>query len=62
MKEQFNGENILFHAIHFNQAVLLQFSISVDFVYSVKCQNSSTLNKSVLGKYSFNIRKQFHFK
>ena len=34
----------------FSQAVIIQlipFSISTDFVYTVKCQNSSILNTSV---------------
>ena len=51
MKVQFNSEKtFLFLAIQFSQAVqiqLIQFSISTDFVYTVKCQNSSMLNNSV---------------
>ena len=40
----------LFLAIQFSEAVLIQliqFSISTDFVYTVKCQNSFMLNNSV---------------
>ena len=40
----------LFQAIQFNQAVLIQtirFSISIDFVYTVKYQTSYILNNSV---------------
>ena len=43
-------KSFLFQAIQFSQTVLIQviqFSISADFVYTVKCQNSSILNKSV---------------
>ncbi len=31
-------------------------------LHSVKCQNSSISNYSVLCKYSFNVKKQFPFK
>ena len=31
------------------------------YLQTVKCQNSSILNNSVLSKYSFNGKKQFHF-
>ena len=58
-------KTFLFQACKFNQAILIQliqFSISTDFVYTVKCQNSSILNKSLWCKYSFNVKKQFHFK
>ena len=44
------GKTFLFQAIQFSQAVLIQliqFSTSTDFIYTVKCQNSSILNKSV---------------
>ena len=47
----------LFRAIQFSQAVLIQlihFSISTDFIYTVKCQNSSILNNSV-NVSSFNV-------
>ena len=40
----------LFQAIQFSQTVLIQpiqFSLSIDFVYTVKYQNSSILNNSV---------------
>ena len=51
MSTQFNGQKtFLFQAIQFIQTVLIQivqFSISTDFVYTVKCQNSSILNNSV---------------
>ena len=43
-------KTFIFQAIEFSQAVLIQlihFSINTDFVYTVKCQNSSILNKSV---------------
>ena len=50
------SNTFLFQAIQFIQTVLMQliqFSISIDFVYTDKCQNSSILNNSVLCKYSF---------
>ena len=34
----------------------IQFSISIDFFHTVKCQNSSFLNNSVQHKYSFNVK------
>ncbi len=50
MSTQFICQKILFQVIHFTQTVLIQpikFSISIDFVYPVKCQNSSILNNSI---------------
>ena len=51
MSTQFNCQKkFLFQAIQFIQTILIQinqFSISTDFDYTVKCQNSSILNKSV---------------
>ena len=41
------SKNFLFQAIQFSQTVLIQFSISIDFVYSVKYQNSSNSNNLV---------------
>ncbi len=44
------SKTFLFQTIQFIETVLIQliqFSESTDFVYTVKCQNSSTLNKSV---------------
>ena len=43
-------KKILFRAIQFSQAILIQliqFSRSTDFVYTVKCQNSSVKHVSV---------------
>ena len=51
MSTQFNcKKKFLFQAIQFSQTVLIktiQFSISIDFVYTVKCQNSSISNNSI---------------
>ena len=47
MSTQFNFQKHLFQTIQFIQTELIQFSISTDFVYTVKFQNSSILNKSV---------------
>ena len=51
MSTEFNCQKtFLFQAIQFIQTVLIlliQFSISTDFVYTVKYQKSSILNKSV---------------
>ena len=51
MNTQFDcQETFLFHAIRLSQTVLIQtiqFSISIVFVHSVKCQNSSILSYSV---------------
>ena len=52
MQVEFNCEKtLLFIAIQFSQAVLIQliqFSISTDFLYTqLNVQNSSLLNKSV---------------
>ena len=33
--------------------------MSIDFVYTVKCQNSSILNNSVKCDYSFNVKNSF---
>ena len=48
---QFNCQKYFyFKTIQFIQTVLIQlipFSISIDFVYISKCQNSSILNNSV---------------
>ena len=48
MSIQFNCQNLfLFQAIQVIQTVLIQlikFSISTDFVYTVKCQNTYILN------------------
>ena len=64
MQVQFTSEKTPFcQAIQFSQAVLIQvimFSISTDFVYTQL--NSSILNKSVLCKYNFNVKKHFYFK
>ena len=46
-------KTFLFQAILLSQAVLIQtiqFSISIIFVYTVKCQNSSISNNSVFHK------------
>ena len=43
-------KTFLFQAIQFSQAVLIQliqFSLSTDFLYTVKCQNGSILKNSV---------------
>ena len=43
MSTQFNRQTFLFQAIQFIQTVLIQpiqFSISIDFVYPVNCQNN----------------------
>ena len=51
MSTQFKcKKKFLFQAIQFSQTVLIQtiqFSISIDFVYTVKCQNSSISSDSV---------------
>ena len=57
MSTQFNSQTFPFQAIQFIQTILIQFNISIDFVYTVKCQNSSILNNSVKCKYSFNVKK-----
>ena len=44
------SKTFLFQAFQFSQTVLIQtikFSISIDFVYTVKSHNSSILNDSV---------------
>ena len=48
-----------FQHIQISQTVLvqpIQFSISIELVYTVKCQKSSILNNSVEHMYSFNIK------
>ena len=40
-------KTFLFQAIKFIQTILIQFSISVDFLYTITCQNSFILNNSV---------------
>ena len=62
MSIQFNSQKPLLQAIQFSQTVLIQtfliqtiqFSISIDFVQTVRCQNSSISNILVYHKYSFN--------
>ena len=41
------SKTFLFQAIQFIQIVLIQFSVSIDFVYTVECQNNSILNNWV---------------
>ena len=69
---------VLFLTIQFSMSTQFNISISTYSVYSnransvyyknrfclytVKCQNTSILNNSVSCKYSFNVKKQFHFK
>ena len=54
------GKTFMFRAIQFSQTVLIQliqFSISTDFVYTVKCQNSSMLTTQFsVNTYSFNVK------
>ena len=65
MSTEFN-KSFLFQAIQFSQVVLIQliqFRISTDFVYTqLNVKNSSILNKPILSKYGFSVKKQFHFK
>ena len=60
MNTHFNCQkSFLLRAIQNSQTVLIQtiqFSISIHFVHTVKCQSNSKLNNSVYGKYSFNVK------
>ena len=50
MSTRFDCQKHLFQVIQFIQTVLIQpiqFSISIDFLNTVICQNTSTLNNSV---------------
>ena len=48
-------KTVLFLAIQFSQAVLIQLIQFSICLHTVKCQNSSTLNNSFWCKYSFNV-------
>ena len=50
-------KNILFQAIQLGQAVLIQFSISTDFPYTLL-----NVKQFSLVKIQFQCQKQFHFK
>ena len=54
-------KKILFLAIQFTLAVLIQLIQFRFSLHTVKCQNSSILNKSVKCKYSFNVQKTTPF-
>ena len=53
------SKTFLFQAIQLSQTVPIkpiQFSISIDFVYTDKCENSSISNNPIKRKYSFNVK------
>ena len=54
-------ERFLFQAIQFSQTVLIQFSIRINFVYTVNCQNSSILNNPAWHKCVVYFSKIFKF-
>ena len=56
-------KTFLFQAFQFSQVVLIQLiQFSTDFVYTVKCQNSSISKKSAEYKYISIVKKQVHFR